>query len=430
MATYHDRKSYICQRIFLENFRSGKWKNKLISNDLLLRRTNKDWPSEDGNIYDLKNNKSLAIEFKPITEDKRGIQTGLGQCITYLNRFSCSYLMCPKEVDGFQISDYMKKTFEEKVFGNLPIGLIEHYELGKKSEINLLVDICETLKTKTISEKIKESRYWARYKDSNPHLIYLILKSSTKCNIDGPDRKKAIYKIFFDDYLFPKQYRNLEPHESEISHFGEKMMKPFSTKKKQLKKKLDEGEIPSIKDAIKELNEHCKWEGKPKYSKSSSDNLYLSYWKNYFKLVDHLDLWDSNYHLSNSGENYLEIGDKFGPSSNEMLDYFAYIILTTGNHFDLILDLNESIKKKKFDSISEAMIFSQKFMEEKGYYKRNPGRAATAGNTKTFQYEFQLWGKLNLFENKERYIPKIGYNFNWDKINGYISRGYEEIIKE
>ena len=69
-------------------------------------------------------------------------------------------------------------------------------------------------------------------------------------------------------------------------------------------------------------------------------------------------------------------------------------------------------------------------LPEKGYYKRNPGRAATAGNTKTFQYEFQLWGKLNLFENKERYIPKIGYNFNWDKINGYISRGYEEIIKE
>ena len=35
MATYHDRKSYMSKN-FLENFRSGKWKNKLISNDLLL----------------------------------------------------------------------------------------------------------------------------------------------------------------------------------------------------------------------------------------------------------------------------------------------------------------------------------------------------------------------------------------------------------
>ena len=84
MATNHDIRSYECQRIFLENFRSGKWTNSIFSKDLVLQRTNKSWPSEDGNIIDSSTGLNIALEFKPKIETKRGIQTGLGQC------FPCS----------------------------------------------------------------------------------------------------------------------------------------------------------------------------------------------------------------------------------------------------------------------------------------------------------------------------------------------------
>ena len=61
-----------------------------------------------------------------------------------------------ERVEGFQISDYVQNTFKEKLYGKLPIGLIEHYEVAENEvEINLLVDICESLETKTISEKVK-----------------------------------------------------------------------------------------------------------------------------------------------------------------------------------------------------------------------------------------------------------------------------------
>lgn len=421
MATNHDIVSHKCLRIFLENFRTGKWQNKLISNDLTLRRTNKNWPSEDGNIFDNTNNKSLALEFKPNIESKRGIQTGVGQCITYLNRFSSSYLLCPREVEGFQISDYMKNTFKEKVYGKLPVGLIEHYEVAENEvEINLLVDICESLETKTISEKVKESRYWARYKDSNPHMIFLILDCAKDCTIIGPERRKIIYKNFFDKHLFPQRFRSLTDHESHISHFGKKMMKPYSKKKSQLRKLVDSGRI-SLAEAMDELNQHCKWDGRPRLTQSSTDNLYLSYWKNYFKLVDHMDFWDSNYNLNEDGKIYISIGKKFGPNSSELLRYFGHRLLTFGNHYDLLLDLSASVKGMDFDSTNEAMIYSQSYMESKGYYKRNPGRAATQGSTKTFSYEFQVWEHLGLFKSSERFISGKGYNFDWEKINYYYT---------
>ena len=126
MATSHDIASYQSQRIFLENFRTGKWSNNSFSNKLITKRTNKNWPSEDGNIIDDKNNLSIAIEFKPQIETKRGIQTGVGQCITYLNTFSSAYLMCPDEVEGFKIANYLTKVFKKEIYGKLPIGLIQH----------------------------------------------------------------------------------------------------------------------------------------------------------------------------------------------------------------------------------------------------------------------------------------------------------------
>ena len=121
--------------------------------------------------------------------------------------------------------------------------------------------------------------------------------------------------------------------------------------------------------------------------------------KNYMKAVDHLDLWDSNYILTESGRKYLNIGLNYGANSEELFLYFGKLFLEDGNHFDLIMDLEKSIKGELFESNTKAREFSQKYMEEMGLYKRNPSRAVKEGNTKIFQNEFQLWGKLNIFKD-------------------------------
>lgn len=423
MATSHDITAYNCLRIFLDNFRSGFWKNDLFSNDLELRRTNKNWPSEDGNVFDSSNNLSIALEFKPDIETKRGIQTGLGQCLTYLERYSSSYFLCPKTVEGFEISSYMRSVFENSIFGKVPVGLIQHNRNQETGELNLemLVDIDSSFTVREISETSRESRYWAKYIDTNPHLIYLLLKIANDINYHGNDRDHKIWGVFFDDYYFPKNKRDLQPFESEISHWGIKYMEPYRDKKKALKKLVDIGEI-EFEEALYELHQHCCWEGAPILSRSTQgDNLYKSYKKNYLKALDHLELWDENCYLTDLGNSYLDFGNYHGPDSIEMKYFFGKMFLEQGNHFDLIMDLTESVKEKSFDTEREARIYSQQFMESKGLYKRNRGRAVTSGNTKIFQNEFQLWRKLEILPARNSYLNGKGYQFDWDKIDQYLN---------
>ena len=419
MATNHDIRSYECQRIFLENFRSRKWHNSIFSSDLLLKRTNKNWPSEDGNIFDSTNEINIALEFKPKIETKRGIQTGLGQCFTYLQNFSASYLICPKQVEGFEISKYMKGVFERSIKGKAPVGLIEHRTNSNGNiEIEMLCDIDENFQLKKFLSKEKESRYWAKFIDTNPHLIYLLLKTSTEVSSKSI-RNQLIWNTFFDTYYLPKENRNLEPFISEIVHFDKKKMEPFRDKKKALKKLVESNQITK-KEALNELKEHCHQKGRPKLTMSKqNDNLYKSYMKNYMKAVDHLDLWDSDYTLTESGQKYLEIGNKYGPTSNELFLFFGKLFLEDGNHFDLIMDLENSIKNKSFETGLSAREYSQKYMEEKGLYKRNPKRAVIKNRTKIFQNEFQLYRKLGIL-NRDVFSNN-NYNFIWEEINKYLS---------
>ena len=172
MATNHDIRSYECQRIFLENFRSGKWTNSIFSKDLVLQRTNKSWPSEDGNIIDSSTGLNIALEFKPKIETKRGIQTGLGQCFTYLENFSASYLICPEQVEGFKISKYMKSVFENSIRGKAPIGLIEHRtNSSNEIEIKMLCEIHDNFTLDTSKTKSRQTKTDYSFKEVKAEML-------------------------------------------------------------------------------------------------------------------------------------------------------------------------------------------------------------------------------------------------------------------
>ena len=75
----------------------------------------------------------------------------------------------------------MKGVFERSIKGKAPVGLIEHRTNNNGNiEIEMLCDIDENFQLKKFLSKEKESRYWAKFIDTNPHLIYLLLKTSTE----------------------------------------------------------------------------------------------------------------------------------------------------------------------------------------------------------------------------------------------------------
>ena len=117
---------------------------------------------------------------------------------------------------------------------------------------------------------------------------------------------------------------------------------------------------------------------------------------------------------------YTFLSEKVWTKLSELLRYFGYRLLTFGNHYDLLLDLSASVKGMNFDSTNEAMIYSQSYMESKGYYKRNPPEQQYKEVQKLF-YEFQVWEHLGLFKSGERFISGKGYNFDWEKIDYYYS---------
>ena len=85
---------------------------------------NATFPSPDAAFYEDDRNLLVSFEFKPATETKRGILTGLGQSIAYLNSSNLSYLIIPQKLEDFEIGEYMTDLYSNQISGNLPVGLI------------------------------------------------------------------------------------------------------------------------------------------------------------------------------------------------------------------------------------------------------------------------------------------------------------------
>ena len=422
MATNHDRLSRLFMNELIKNWRDKNWNDSIISDKVFGVGINKSWPCPDGSYFDPTNNISIGIEFKPHTENKRGIQTGIGQCITYLQDFSVSYLMCPEYVEGFNISGYLKEVYENNIKNKLPIGLIT-YDVNYIPKLNRIVDIDHSLILKESKESdFSTNRYWAKFVDTCPELIYFLLEIAYNMDSSDIDRRESVWKYFFDKIYFPTEKRcMLKPYDSIIHYWDKGFMQPFAKKIAELKEKVDL-KVINFEEAIDEINQHCSKDGIPKYSSSSSDNLYKSYKKNLLPFIDHLGLWDESCNLSSVGIKLYHTGKLYGGNSVPFIDEFAKIVLLKGKHLDLILDINDSLKGKSFINSKDARTNAFEFLESKGYVKRNINRSST-GDTKLLSNEFQLWGKLGFIEKdgKSYFNENLGFNFNWRKISSILN---------
>jgi len=422
MATSHDRLSRICMNELLNNWRTSRWPNTAVSENVFGVITKQSWPSPDGSFFDLNNEISIGIEFKPHAETRRGIQTGIGQCITYLENFSMSYLICPRYVEGFNIEDYLKKVFKNEVHGKLPVGLIT-YDINNLPRIEKIIDISKQF----IFKKSKESdfftnRYWAKYNDTCPDLIFKLLDIAASAILDEDNRKEQLWQLFFDTTYFPFEARNkLKPFDSTIKLWDKGFMRPFETKIKDLSQMVKSKKI-SKRGALAELNQHTSNEGTPKLQKSTSDNLFKSYKKNYLPFIGHLGLWDNDCRLTTEGIELYHVGKLYGGNSVAFTDSLAKIILLKGRHLDLILDIIDSLKENAPEKTYDARKQSFEYLEGNGYIKRNENRSVD-GDTKLLGNEFQLWGKLGIASKISRsyYTSEKGFNFNWRRISSLLT---------
>ena len=158
----------------LANFKSGAWQCCGNAGASFYRvGCDSTFPSPDAAFYDDLNNLLVSFEFKPPTETKRGILTGLGQSIAYLNNSNLSYLIIPQKLDDFEIGQFMNDLYANQISANLPIGLIL-YENNNPTNVFLTHNVDEVNRDRQFGA-IATSRFWAKHQDLPIALFHLIL---------------------------------------------------------------------------------------------------------------------------------------------------------------------------------------------------------------------------------------------------------------
>jgi len=432
MSVYHHRSAQIVGDQILQSWRNNnKWINSFISKNVQQAMTPSDFPSPDINFQDSNKRTSLSLEFKPYTETKRGIMTGLGQCIAYLKKVHASILVCPRKIDyDFEMENFMREIFEKFIYGKLPIALFT-FEGEQVDNLKLITNIHPKLfKKKYLPYKGTGNPYWSFWRDLSPDGFFKLALSAEKVK-DNKDRSKKVWDFFWDNYYAPLSSRNTLDHiESNILQFNykEKLI-PFSDRKRDLKKMVMDGTL-TTKQALNKLKT-LGW------SDGVVDNNYQNYKKNHFNFMNHNKLWDENFKLTLIGKNFL---NRFSSLNDhqEKNDEFAQILLVQGKHHNLIEEIKNITTEIEIPDNDESFrVEIYKKLDEKGYIAKNSNRK-TSGKRKPFVAETQLWAHLNIIKintgNRYKFFFKNkGYQFNDKKINYLVNqfyKNYSEVLEE
>ena len=257
MSVYHHRAAQIVSDQILYSWRNkDKWINPFISNNVQQSVSSHDFPSPDSLFQDHSKKTKISLEFKPYTETKRGVMTGLGQTIAYLNKSHASILVCSSVVDDFKMGDYLIKTFNKFIYGKLPIALFT-YDGENLENLKLAVDFDPNLfdknKINQIPFKGSGLPYFAFWRDLPIDGIYKLCKSANDVSLKT-NRSEEVWDEFFYKYYAPSEcLETLNDIESNI-YFEDMKTKmiPFSTRKKNLRSEVSNKKITE-KEALKML---------------------------------------------------------------------------------------------------------------------------------------------------------------------------------
>jgi hypothetical protein len=398
----------------LAHFKSGAWKCvNDIGVDFYRVGCDSNFPSPDAAFYDDTNKLMVSFEFKPPTETKRGILTGLGQSIAYLNSSNLSYLVIPETLEDFQIGNYMTDLFQNQIGENLPVGLII-YANNTPTNVQLIHNI-NALKKEQEFKAISTGRFWAKHLDMPVPLFHLLLHcyylKKTK-NITGD-----AFAFCWENYLMPSQVlKTLEP---EIIHdlsgkpiktlSGRKDILFFEKKIKKAKQLSGTQRMNAIKDLIQDAS-----------TSVVGDNYFNSIKKNFVTFLKHIGVVDSTGNMTELGFKLYHLGLVNGAGSKIFYDYFTQTVLTVGHHLDLMFDLDNFCNQFRGNkSIMEIRNIMLDDYETRGMIKRNPNRkVADESKVEFLKYEFILWNSLGLLVETN---GKPEVSFNWKKITEICS---------
>jgi hypothetical protein len=399
----------------LENFKLGLWQccgNAGI--DFYRVGCDNTFPSPDAAFYDDTNKLLVSFEFKPPTETKRGILTGLGQSLAYLNNSNLSYLIIPQKLDDFEIGQYMTNLYANQIPANLPIGLIL-YENNNPENVFLTHNV-EPLEVEQRDFKsLANGRFWAKHQDLPIPLFHYLLhwyyqKKTLQISGDA-------FAYWWKKYAVPASVWNTLRPTVIKDLFGNDIRTVAATKNIEFYSDTLRNIRKLNGQARTDALEKAKDRAKTSYTGNGG---YSSYRKNYVTFLKHIGAIDSVGDLTDEGFKLYHLGLTNGANSKLFKDYFTRTILLTGHHLDLIFDFDNLCNRFRGElSINEIKEMLLDEYEAKGMIKRNPKRVAGDSITVNFfRYEFILWKALDLFVEANG-LPEI--SFNWKKITEICS---------
>jgi len=390
----------------LSKFKSTEWKCAgSFGQDFYRVGTGADFPSPDAAFHDPTNKLMISFEFKPPTETKRGILTGVGQCIAYLQTSNISYLIAPKMLENFQIGRYLSDLFSNQISMSIPAGLII-YDNDDLNKMELVHDV-DNLKPFKVKGKVRKvERFWAKWQDLPPPLFHLILHYYylKRTNMIDED---PYAKCWREAMISPTV---LEDFQTKPVHdiYGKPIMTETGNKQKVYLEKI----IPALHkahgdDIRSALAERIDTIG-------SGDNSYTGVKKYIVPFLRHMKSIDSESCLTEKGFFLYHLGLVNGPTSKIFIDYFTKELLTTGHHLDVILDFDKFRQNKSGSDLKEIIKAMEMDYESKGYIKRNPNSlVGDKSNTEFLKNEKIIWKALGLTDEE--------HNVQWRKITEICS---------
>lgn len=174
MSANHHLQAKLATDSILSKFKTSEWDCvNNIGTGLYRVGCDSSFPSPDAAFFEDSAKMMITFEFKPPTETKRGILTGLGQSIAYLSNSNLSYLIIPEMLEDFRIADYMTDLFSKQIKDNLPVGLIK-YDNNNPTNVSLIKNVQTTSNTIECSSR-NTSRFWAKHQDLPLPLFHLML---------------------------------------------------------------------------------------------------------------------------------------------------------------------------------------------------------------------------------------------------------------
>ncbi|MBR1405086.1 MAG: hypothetical protein IJ558_13020 [Treponema sp.] len=394
----------------LSHFKKAEWScADGLGTEFYRGGTNADFPSPDAAFYDDTHKVKVSFEFKPPTETKRGILTGVGQSIAYLQNCNISYLVAPKMLEDYKLGDYLTDLYAEQISGKLPTGLIL-YENSNPETVSLVHNV-DKISKKDFSFSGKESnRFWAKHVDQPLALFHTILHYYYLKKVKILPVDADPFAVCWKERMIPKDILTNFTTRPIIDIEGNPIMTVAGTKQMvYLEKKLNSIKNESLDKRIEIISHEID-------TNFIGDNYFNSVKKNLITFHKHLQTIDSEGQLTERGFALYHIGLMNGATSKIFRDYFTKEVLITGHHIDLLLDY-DAIKQeniKNADNATQILSLMEQDYENKGYLKRNPNRMSKEkSDVKFLKYERILWKALGLLDSQDK--------IQWKKITEICS---------